>query len=268
VKRKVVPPAALVAAPRHRHALDDRAADRQADPQPLRLGRDEWLEQPYGDLGRDARAGVGDADRNHPVGVALGGERQLPPSAALRGFDALRNQVDNDLLQLDAVDQRLGQLRGDLQLDPDVAVLDPDQGERARLLDQLGDRFAAPIALAFSDEIAQPANDLRRPHNLGRGAVEDAARPLDAGRIAARQQPPPGLEIIRRRGQRLVDLMGERRGHLAHLGQARDMRQLALQVLQPVERLLPLGQIAQKAGEEPMPRPNAPGIRRRAAVPR
>jgi hypothetical protein len=55
--------------------------------------------------------------------------------------------------------------------------------------------------------------------------------------------------------QRLVDFVGERRGNLAHLGQARDVGQLGLKFLQAMLGLLALGQVAQKAGEHPVPVP-------------
>ena len=44
--------------------------------------------------------------------------------------------------------------------------------------------------------------------------------------------------------------MGERRGHLAHRGQPRDVDQLRLQFLQPRLGLLAFGQVADEAGEE------------------
>ena len=53
------------------------------------------------------------------------------------------------------------------------------------------------------------------------------------------------------RRKRLVEL-GQRRGHLAHGGQARDVHQLGLQLLQPRVGLLPFGQVAHESGEEPL----------------
>ena len=64
-------------------------------------------------------------------------------------------------------------------------------------------------------------------------------------------------------GQRLVEFMRQRRGHLAHRAEARDMDELGLQLLQPRLGLLPLGKVADKAGEE-APSPDESSRRRRA----
>ena len=44
--------------------------------------------------------------------------------------------------------------------------------------------------------------------------------------------------------------MRQRRGHLAHGGQPREASELGLQFLQPRLGLLPLGEVADEAGEE------------------
>ena len=83
----------------------------------------------------------------------------------------------------------------------------------------------------------------------------------------ALQQPPRALQVIRDRRQRLVELVRERRGHLAHGGEARDVHELGLQFLQARLGLLPLGQVADEAGEEALRRrissrrPRAPSER-------
>ena len=67
---------------------------------------------------------------------------------------------------------------------------------------------------------------------------------------AVLEQPPRALHVVRDRGQRLVQLVRQRRGHLAHGGQPGDMHELGLQFLQPRLGLLALGQVADEAGEE------------------
>ena len=82
-------------------------------------------------------------------------------------------------------------------------------------------------------------------------ALSRASR-IDRERLvgAVFEQPARALQVVGDRRQRLVELVGERRGHLAHRGQPRDVHQLGLQFLQPRLGLLPLGQIADEAGEE------------------
>ena len=84
----------------------------------------------------------------------------------------------------------------------------------------------------------------RRPCPSPRGTV--AALPS----VLRLEQPARALQVIGDRRQRLVQLVRQRRGHLAHGGQPRDVHQLGLQFLQPGFGLLPLGQVADEAGEE------------------
>ena len=113
----------------------------------------------------------------------------------------------------------------------------------------LREAFDALLDLAARDEIAQPADDLAGAQRLLGGAIQ---RPLDLRRVgigAAGQQPARTLHVVADRGKRLVELMRQRRGHLAHRGQARDMDQFGLQFLQPGLGLLMLGQVADETGE-------------------
>ena len=132
----------------------------------------------------------------------------------------------------------------------DAAVSYADQRQRGGLLDHLADRLNAPLALALSDKIPQPPDDLRRPHHLGRGVFDDAGRAPGRVSLVPHHKPARDFEVVCRRGQGLIDLVRQSRGHLAHFGQARDMRQLRLQFLEAVLGFLPLGQIADKTGEQ------------------
>ncbi len=64
------------------------------------------------------------------------------------------------------------------------------------------------------------------------------------------EQAARALQIVGDRRQRLVQLVRQRRGHLAHRGQPRDVHELGLQLLQARLGLLALGQVADEAGEE------------------
>ena len=64
------------------------------------------------------------------------------------------------------------------------------------------------------------------------------------------QKPPRSPHVIGDGGERLVQLVRQRRCHFAHRGQPRNMHQLGLQLLQPRLGALPLGQIADEAGEK------------------
>ncbi len=57
------------------------------------------------------------------------------------------------------------------------------------------------------------------------------------------------FEVVGDGGERLVQLVRQRRGHLAHGRQPRDVDELRLQLLQARLGLLALGQVADEAGE-------------------
>ena len=140
--------------------------------------------------------------------------------------------------------------RVDLKRHAHALLLGADERERARLLDQLLDAFDPPLAFAPRDEIAQTADDLAGAQRLLGGLVHRLA---DHDRVFVRsafEQPARALHVVGDRRERLVQFMRQRRGHLAHRGQARDMDELGLQLLQPRLGLLPFGQVADEAGEE------------------
>ena len=83
--------------------------------------------------------------------------------------------MSSDLLHLHAVGEHQVDLRFELELHADAAVLDAYQRQGAGFLDQLGDAFHAPLAFAARDEIAQPADDLPGAHGLVGGLVQGVA---------------------------------------------------------------------------------------------
>ena len=78
-----------------------------------------------------------------------------------------------------------------------------------------------------------------------------ASRTSAGGLVGAvGQEPARSLHVIGDRRQRLIEFVGKRRGHLAHRGEPRHVDELGLQFLQPGFGLLPLGEVADEAGEE------------------
>ena len=79
--------------------------------------------------------------------------------------------------------------------------------------------------------------------------VHRLADPIEIG-LGRPQQPQRGPHIIGGGGQRLVQLMRKCCRHLPHRAHARDMQEAILQFVQPPLGLLPLGEVADKAGEQ------------------
>jgi hypothetical protein len=94
------------------------------------------------------------------------------------------------------------------------------------------------------------ASPLETKARLAGRAGEGAPQLLPVEGFAA-QQALAAAQIVADGRQRLVQLVGERRGHLAQRRQARDVHQFRLQVLQPPLGALALGEIADEAGEQP-----------------
>ena len=82
------------------------------------------------------------------------------------------------------------------------------------------------------------------------GLVHGVAQRRRALVGAVFQKPPRALHVVGDGRKRLVELVRQRRGHLAHGGQPRHVDQLGLQFLQPCFGLLPFGEVADEAGEE------------------
>ena len=133
---------------------------------------------------------------------------------------------------------------------PHAVLLDADQRQRARFLDQLLQAFHPLVALAAGDEIAQAADDLAGAQRLFGRLVHRVAHHARGVIGLSLQQPARAHHVVGDRRQRLVQLMRQRRGHLAHGAEARDVDQLGLQLLQPRLGLLPLAEVADEAGEE------------------
>ena len=124
----------------------------------------------------------------------------------------------------------------------------PDEGERERFLDQLVEALNAALGLALADKPAQSTDDLAGALRLGDRLLHHLADAFRAAHTGS-EQLPAGLQIIRHRGQRLVELVRHRRGHLPHDAEPRGVQQLGLKILNAAFGLLPLGQIADKSGK-------------------
>ena len=159
------------------------------------------------------------------------------------------HQVDQHLLDLDAVgdDAVAGRVERESQLQALLARA--DQSQRRRLLDQLGDALDAPFGLAAQHEVAQAADDLAGADRLLGGAVERGLDLVGVRVGAVDEQPARALHVVADRRERLIELVGERRRHLAHRAQARDVGEFGLHPLEARLGALLLGEVAHETGE-------------------
>jgi len=148
------------------------------------------------------------------------------------GLDRIANQIENHLLQLNAVAVAERQIVGYVQFDMDLFLgsLGTDQGqgffEHAPYLDRTGVRTAA------TEKIPHMANDAAGVINF-----RDHGRQIAVGTIKiAVGGPQDVLRGSRERAgsrHRLVDLVRERRSHAAHQIEACGLRRLGFLFLEP-----------------------------------
>ena len=177
------------------------------------------------------------------------GDDELAPRRLRHRFQRVAEQVDQHLLDLHPVGEHEVGVGIEAEAKLHVLLARAGKAERAGFLDQLRQALDPLLGFAAGDEVAQAADDLAGAQRLLGGAIQ---RALDLRRVgigAAGEQPPRSLHVVADRRQRLVELVGERGGHLAHRAQARDVDELGLQFLQPRLGLLMLGEVADEAGE-------------------
>ena len=229
--------------------FNDLSTDRQTQTHACRFGCHKRLEQTVRQLWRDARAGVCDNDLHHPqFRDCPRANDKLAPVDLLHRLDGVAHEVEHDLLDLHVIDEDRRQGVIEFERCAHPALSCPNESERERFLDQLVEALNTALRLSLADKSPQATDDVpgalsladRLFHHLG-----DAFGTAPTGG----EQLPAGLQIIRHRGQRLVKLVGHRRGHLPHHAEPRGVQQLGLEILDAALCLLPFGQIANKAGE-------------------
>jgi hypothetical protein len=115
----------------------------------------------------------------------------------------------------------------------DLSLLLADQARAAGLLDQFGQAGRLALAGSAPDEVAHAVDDVAGPQGLGGGLVDGVAHLGLVGLATPVDQAARAGQQVGDGRQRLVQLVGQGRGHLAHGRQARDVDQLVLQFLQP-----------------------------------
>ena len=113
-----------------------------------------------------------------------------------------------------------------------------DQRQSARLFDHRRDIFDPNFHVAAGQEIAKSADDLSGAQRLLQRLAHDLAGKSDRARPSARQQALGRAEGICDRGHRLIQLMRERRGHLAGGAQPRCVVEFEMRLSQ--SRVQPL----------------------------
>ena len=212
--------------------LDDGPAHRQPHAKPLPARMQEGREQPVADPVGNAGTAIGDPHLDQMPAPDRGMDRNLAPAGhVLHRLGGIADQVDDHLLDLDAVGNHARRLGRDR--DPEIAAPGVDAGQRdARgIADHLGERLGLAIEPGQRRLLADPADDRVAARALVSASSSTAARPASGGPSLGEREPQP-LHIIGDRGERLVELVGERRGHGADRAGPADVEQVRLQSLE------------------------------------
>ena len=232
VKRKIVPPRRIgLRADLSAMGLDNGAGDRQADAHAVALGGDKRLEQPgrhSGAIPQPVSATLIATMSSLVEAAEITSSRLGEASMASM---ALRMQIEQDLLNLHLIGKHEIDCRVELKSHADALILGAYERQRAGFLDELLDAFDPTLALAARDEIAQAADDLSGTQRLVGGLVHRIAEHCGLIVAAVFEQPSRTLHVVRDGRQWLVELVRQRRRHLAHRGQSGHMDELGLQFL-------------------------------------
>ena len=211
--------------------LQDRAADREPEPEPFAPRRPEWLEDGVEVLGRDPDPGIAHGD-DDPAVVGPGGryaDASLLPRARLHGRRGVQDQIERDLLDLHLVRHRPA-ICPELGLDADALPTElggkqlEDLAQRRRDVDPRAAGFVVP------QQGAHRPDRVRRALVVAHDRLEDGAHLLVPDR-AALQVEQPGLRVAEDRGERLVQLVRDRGGERGRARDAVSVPQLAAQLL-------------------------------------
>ncbi len=195
-------------------------------PIPSALVEGEGVEQPVGHLGRDAGAPVGHLDHGaRGPGAEAHGQR-IDGSRLAHRLDAVAHEVDEELLEQDPVGEHKRRGRH-VDRDPHPAHPRIRLEETGGLAHDRRQIERREPRLALAHEILDPADDLARPVGLMR-ELGQRRRQKRRIRPLLPQEVRGPRRIARDGGERLVQLMRQRRGHLAQRHQTARPRKALL----------------------------------------
>ena len=226
--------------------FDDRAADGQTHAHAVWLGREEAVEQAVEVLRDDSRAAVLDgAAQCH--GMRHGGpdgDPALCASRLLHGLYGVDDEVDNHLLELDAVSQHLRHSRSEVARYRDAARLDFVMEKHKSSINEFVKRRERMFGRSPNRHPANAADNVCGTTCIGNDARVRFAHLRYVGHRPV-ESAQPGFAIRSDSGERLVQLVGNRGSQLAQHRDARGVRKVRLQSLQHFLRANAFGQVDQ-----------------------
>ena len=172
----------------------------------------------------------------------------LAPRARRHRLDRVADEVDQHLLDLDPVGA--DPLRGRIELEP---VADAARARSSTKASTQASSISCgrcstwTATLPRDDQVAQPAHDLAGAVRGRLGRRRARRRAPSRGDVRILGDPLGAADEIGERGERLVELVRERRGHRPHRAQPRDVDQLGLHPPDLGLGAVPLGEVGHRA---------------------
>ena len=157
------------------------------------------------------------------------GHHQLPLASRnpSHRFDAIHDQVQQNLLQLNSVAQHRSISSGQVGLERDAVAPQLDSGERQHFSYDVVDIEPGQLRTGLLDERPQTANHVACARAVSHDARECVSRLIEIRLLTI--QPVQTCRAVRRdAGERLVDLVGDRGRQLPHRRDAIDVSQFRL----------------------------------------
>ena len=135
----------------------------------------------------EARPAVADGDLDALLLEQGRGQHELAPLARRHRLERVADQIDEYLLDLNSIGERLRGLRVEAETHIDAVRSRAGQREGGRLLDERNHAFDPSLRRAAAGEITQPADDLSGAQLLPDRLLHVLPGNLDRMRIAPRQ---------------------------------------------------------------------------------
>ena len=156
-------------------------------------------------------ARVADADLDLTVFCGPGSDGQFPSFAFPCRLHGISDEVQENLLHLDFVNRQAWQIAPQYDLEVDVFPVEFEGGDGDRFFHHVVDVYLFALDLAPLEEGPQPADDSCRPAHLVAHFADDFGNFLAGLGTVLLEQLLDGLHVEGRRGQRLLELVGQGR---------------------------------------------------------
>ena len=163
---------------------------------------------------------------------------------SLHRLECVAHKLNDNLLNLNAIDEHFVTCRVKRHLNLDAAFPRANHRQRARLINELLEALCLAFDFAARDVIPQSADNLPGPYRLRRTFIERHANDLQHFFLGFMKQVARRFDIVDDCSERLIEFVGKGGCQGSHRRHARDMGQFRLKIMKAPLRVMALGKIA------------------------